>query len=213
MIQYKSTEGREFPVVAYNFTITSDLFNRSETLFMTANSLLNVSKAPLYTNKIELDISKVDKLTATLQKDSDERWRGSIRLYQDGAVENDKIVLAQDEVELTSYMVYGEKKASFKVDNEEFTQDINSGISAEIADDAMDLMTKKTVSGYEILGRCLVMVSNFAEPDTVDVDNKGGVSKVIEIGIEHIGRAAELKKFMKDLILALTGIVPDTENV
>ncbi len=213
MIRYKSSEGTEFPVVGYKFTIFSDLFNKNETLYMTANSLLNVSKAPLYTNKIELDISKTDKLRATLQKDSDERWRGSIRLYQNGTVENDKIIVKQDEVELTSYMVYGEKKASFRVDNEELTQTINSGISAEISDDAMDLMTKETVKGYEILGRCMVMVSNFAEPDTVDVDNKGGMSRVIEIGIEHIGRAAELKKFMKDLIIALTGIVPDTENV
>ncbi len=213
MIRYKNGEGNEFPVVGYKFTITSDLFNRNETLYMTANSLLNVSKAPLYTNKIELDISKTDKLTATLQKDSDERWRGSIRLYQNGTVENDKIVADQNEVELTSYMVYGAKKATFMVDNEELTQDINSGISAEISDDAMDLVTKQTITGYEILGRCLVMISNFAEPNTVDVDNKGGVSRVIEIGIEHIGRAAELKKFMKELILSITGITPETENI
>ena len=172
---------------------------------MTRKSLDKMSSNPLYTNRVVIDLSRMQNMYATLQKDEDERWRGVIRLYVDGGIEDEKIMLDEDDTDFTTYMVYGDKRVSTDVDGVVNTIEMNSGITADITDDAIDMVRKEKIDSYEALGACMVFVANFSRKDTMDVDNKCGNSLITELGFEHIGSASDLKKLMKNIVYEITG--------
>ncbi len=213
MLKYTGKNNEQLKIKAKKLIISSDLFTKTESLYMTRKSLDKMSTNPLYTNRVVVDLSDMQNMYATLQKDEDERWRGVIRLYVDGGIEDEKIMLDEDDTDFTTYMVYGDKKVTTDVDGKVNTIMINSGITADITDDAIDMVRKEKIDSYEALGACMVFVANFSKKDTMDVDNKCGKSLITELGFEHIGSAGELKKLMKALIYEITGQESETIRV
>ncbi|WP_026505845.1 hypothetical protein [Butyrivibrio sp. NC3005] len=205
MLKYTGKNNEQLKIKAKKLIISSDLFTKTESLYMTRKSLDKMSSNPLYTNRVVIDLSRMQNMYATLQKDEDERWRGVIRLYVDGGIEDEKIMLDEDDTDFTTYMVYGDKRVSTDVDGVVNTIEMNSGITADITDDAIDMVRKEKIDSYEALGACMVFVANFSKKDTMDVDNKCGNSLITELGFEHIGSASDLKKLMKDLVYEITG--------
>ena len=159
MLKYTGKNNEQLKIKAKKLIISSDLFTKTESLYMTRKSLDKMSTNPLYTNRVVVDLSDMQNMYATLQKDEDERWRGVIRLYVDGGIEDEKIMLDEDDTDFTTYMVYGDKKVTTDVDGKVNTIMINSGITADITDDAIDMVRKEKIDSYEALGACMVFVA------------------------------------------------------